>query len=45
MGQRLIIIFLIIVMLSLLIPVTSHYYASETAFTAGNLIRINSSIN
>jgi len=45
LGRRLIIMLLIGVILTLLIPLTTHYYALEQAFTPDNLIRMNSLVH
>lgn len=41
MGRKLIIMLLVGVILTLLIPVTTHFYSSEQAFTVGNLVGMN----
>jgi hypothetical protein len=40
-GRKLLVIILTGVILALLIPVTTHYYSLEQAFTPDNLIKIN----
>lgn len=42
MGRNLLVIFLVAVILTLLLPLTTAYFANEPAFTADNLIKINS---
>lgn len=45
MGRKLIIMLLLGVILTLLIPVTTHFYSLEQAFTPDNLVRINSLVH
>lgn len=42
MERNLLVIVLVAVILALLLPLTTPYFTNEPAFTADNLIRINS---
>jgi len=41
MDRNLVIIFLLLVILILLVPVTARYYDFEQAFTPDNLVHVN----
>ncbi len=45
MGRKLMIMLLVVMILTLLIPVTTHFYSLEQAFTADNLVRMNSLVH
>ncbi len=40
MGRNLLLVVLVAIIFTLLIPITSQYYANEQAFTPDNLVKL-----
>ena len=41
MERNMVIVFLLLIILTLLVPVTARYYEFEQAFTPNNLVHVN----